>query len=61
MKAAGIIVFTVGFDLDSQTAKDLMTQCASGPSYAYIASDGAALKEAFRSIAINISRLRISK
>jgi Flp pilus assembly protein TadG len=61
MKAKGIVVFTVGFDLDSQATKDLMVQCATSASYAYIASDGAALKEAFRSIAINISRLRISK
>jgi hypothetical protein len=38
-----------------------MVQCATSASYAYIASDGVALKEAFRSIAINISRLRISK
>jgi Flp pilus assembly protein TadG len=61
MKAQGIIVFTVGFELDSQVATDMMKQCASGLSYAYVASNGAALKEAFRSIAINISRLRISK
>jgi Flp pilus assembly protein TadG len=61
MKQAGIIVFTIGFDLDSQAAKDLMNQCASGPSYAYLASNGAALQAAFKSIAINISRLRISQ
>jgi Flp pilus assembly protein TadG len=61
MKDKGIIVFTVGFDLDSQSAKDLMKQCATSESYAYIASNGTALKEAFRSIAINISRLRLSK
>jgi hypothetical protein len=61
MKDKGIIVFTVGFDLDSQSAKDLMKQCATSEAYAYIASNGTALKEAFRSIAINISRLRISK
>lgn len=61
MKEKGIIVFTVGFDLDTQAAKDLMTQCATSEAYAYIASDGAALKEAFRSIAINISRLRLSR
>jgi Flp pilus assembly protein TadG len=61
MKAKGIIVFTIGFDLDTQAAKDLMIECATSASYAYIASDGAALKDAFRSIAINISRLRLSK
>jgi hypothetical protein len=61
MKQAGITIFTVGFDLDPQAAKDLMTQCTSGPTYAYSASNGAALQEAFRSIAVNISRLRISQ
>lgn len=61
MKQKGIVVFTVGFDLDTQSAKDLMKQCATSESYAYLASDGAALKEAFRSIAINISRLRLSR
>ncbi len=38
-----------------------MKACATNESYAYLASDGAALKEAFRSIAINISRLRLSR
>lgn len=61
MKKKGIIIFTVGFDLDTQTAKDLLKNCATSEAYAYLASDGAALKDAFRSIAINISRLRLSK
>ncbi len=61
MKQKGIVVFTVGFDLDTQAAKDLMKQCATSETYAYLASNGAALKEAFRSIAINISRLRLSR
>ena len=61
MKDKGIIVFTVGFDLDTQAAKDLLKQCATSETYAYLASNGAALKEAFRSIAINISRLRLSR
>jgi Flp pilus assembly protein TadG len=61
MKAKGIIVFTIGFDLETQAAKNLMKQCASTEAYAYIASDGAALQQAFRSIAINISRLRLSR
>lgn len=61
MKAKGIVIFTVGFDLDTAAARDLMKECATNESYAYLASDGAALKEAFRSIAINISRLRLSR
>ena len=61
MKAKGIVIFTVGFDLDTAAARDLMKACATNESYVYLASDGAALKEAFRSIAINISRLRLSR
>ncbi len=61
MKKKNIIIFTVGFELDSQAAKDLLKNCATSEAYAYLASDGAALKEAFRSIAINISRLRLSR
>ena len=62
MKKAGVTVYTVGFQIvDSQSARDLMSQCASGPSYAYLAEDGAALKRVFADIAQNIAQLHISK
>jgi hypothetical protein len=62
MKTAGIIVFTVGFDIGSQAGvEDFMRDCASTQWHFYNAADGGALKQAFRDIAVNISRLRLSK
>ena len=62
MKAKGIIVYTVGFDLGgSQQAIDVLASCASRPAYAYVANDGDALIKAFQDIAIDISNLRISR
>jgi Flp pilus assembly protein TadG len=62
MKAKGIIIYTVGFNLDADpNAQAIMSYCASDAAHAYLASDGAALDAAFRAIAVNIRRLRISK
>jgi Flp pilus assembly protein TadG len=58
MKARGITVYAVVFDAP-QVAKDLMQQCAS-PSSFYTADNGDQLEQAYRSIAIRISRLRIA-
>jgi Flp pilus assembly protein TadG len=62
MKTAGIVVFTVGFDIGSQAGvEDFMRNCATTQWHFYNAADGGALKQAFRDIAVNISRLRLSK
>jgi len=62
MKAAGIKVYTVGFDVvDDQRARDLMTQCATAPQHVYMASDGEQLKQAFRDIALKISTLHLAQ
>jgi len=62
MKNAGIIIYTVGFDMsgEPQSSTDMLTNCATAPSYFYNASDGTALHAAFASIATSISNLRIS-
>ena len=60
MKAKGIIVYTVGFKLNKQSAKDVMNNCASNPGNAYLAEDDNALKAAFQDIADRINRLRLS-
>jgi len=60
MKAKGVLVYTVGFQLDTQLAKDTMLNCADA-SYAYNAGDGEELRQAFRDIALKISTLRINK
>jgi Flp pilus assembly protein TadG len=62
MKTAGVVVFTVGFDIGSEAGvEDFMRNCATTQWHFYNAADGGALKQAFRDIAVNISRLRLSK
>lgn len=62
MKLAGVTVYTVGFKIgNDQNAKDVMQNCASGTSNAYLAEDGAALKRVFADIAQNIAQLHVSK
>lgn len=63
MKAQGITVYTVGFDLGgNQTAIDTLTQCASDQTKFYnAANDGVQLKQAFRDIALKLSSLYLSK
>ena len=62
IKAAGVVVYTVGFDIaDQQEAKDLMANCASSPEFAFLANSGTELKDAFRAIGANIASLRVSR
>ena len=61
MKAAGVEVFTVGFDIvNDQRAHDLVNNCATNSSHVYLATTGDALKAAFRDIALKISTLRLT-
>jgi hypothetical protein len=68
MKAAGITVYTVGFQLEgNETAITTMRQCASrgeaetaaNTSYFFNASSGDELRASFRQIALALSTLRI--
>lgn len=62
MKAAGVIVYTVGFDIgNAWNAKSLLSTCATDPSHMYLPKTGADLKAAFGSIAQGISNLRVSQ
>ena len=62
MKAKGITVYTVGFDLGgNSTAISTLQSCASSPSHFYNADDGSALQSAFRDIALQLSSLHLSK
>lgn len=56
-KARNITVFVISF---GQTLTTQLTQCAT-PGYAYYASDNAALQTAFRSIALQVAKLRLSQ
>ncbi|MBS0270486.1 MAG: VWA domain-containing protein, partial [Proteobacteria bacterium] len=51
MKDKGIEVYTVGFQLDNQTAIDTLTACATDVNHFYNSTTGDALKAAFRDIA----------
>lgn len=67
-KAAGIEIYTVGItasDGISATGQSLLQSCATpdqtGEKHAYVATDGAALIDAFEQIAKNMSTLRLSQ
>lgn len=58
----GITVYTIGFDLGgNQTAINTLRNCASDQSKFYDAADGDALRQAFRDIALQIAKLRLSQ
>ncbi len=62
MKAQGITVYTVGFQLGgNQTAIGTLNYCATTPGHFYDADDGEQLKSAFRDIALKISSLYLSR
>jgi Flp pilus assembly protein TadG len=62
MKDAGVTVYTVGFGLSGGSeASEVLEECASGSANAFNASNGAELRDAFRSIATAISLLRLTR
>ena len=62
IKAKGIILYTVGFDVGNDaTATAMLRTCATDPDHALFPATGADLKSAFRSIGQEISSLRIAK
>ncbi|WP_339933688.1 ubiquitin-activating E1 FCCH domain-containing protein [uncultured Brevundimonas sp.] len=62
MKAQGIVVYTVGFQIgNSGNAKALLQYCASSASGFYDAGSGTELSEAFNAIGRDITKLRISR
>ncbi len=60
MKAKGIKVYTIGFQIDNSNALTMLQHCATDSTYYYNATNGDALKAAFRDIALKISALRLS-
>ena len=61
MKAAGITVYTVGFGLtEGSTSAETLSQCATDSSKVFSAEDGEELKQAFRAIALEISKLYLA-
>lgn len=62
MKAKGIVVYAVGFELGgNESALQVMKDCAYSSKEFYEADNGTELKQAFRDIAIRISQLYLSR
>ncbi|MCW2310247.1 vWA domain-containing protein [Rhodobium gokarnense] len=61
MKKAGIEIYSVTFQLYSTSAKAMMEECASTSGKYFDASNGTALRNAFKSIAADISQMRLSE
>lgn len=62
MKRAGVVVYTVGFAIvNSQSAINLMANCATDASHAYQANTGQQLADVFSEIGRNLAALRVTK
>ena len=61
IKAKGIEIYTVAFEIPDATAKDVLESCASSPSKFFDAQDGAELNESFRKIAQDFNPLRLTQ
>jgi Flp pilus assembly protein TadG len=59
MRAAGITVYAVGFEVSAQRALDTLRACASTPDHHYMAYGGAELDRVFASIALSLMRIRL--
>ncbi|MEJ6790412.1 ubiquitin-activating E1 FCCH domain-containing protein [Brevundimonas sp. BR2-1] len=62
MKAQGVIVYTVGFQITAGgQAATLLADCASTPANVFLPASGGDLSEAFAAIGRDITQLRISR
>jgi hypothetical protein len=62
MKAAGVIVYMVGFQVvNAPAASALINNCATDAEHVYLPANGAALQDAFHAIGQEISQLRLSQ
>lgn len=60
MKNAGIIVYTVGFEVGNlQAARNALTACATSSQYAYFATGSAGLRDVFQQIGNSINEVRL--
>jgi len=61
IKAKGITIYSVAFDVDDDNVKDLLKSCASGDKKYFDAGNGGELDAAFREIAQDFSPIRIAR
>jgi len=59
-KTASIIIYTIAFDITDPTTLNILRNCATSPAYALSIDSGSALVAAFKAIAHDINKLRIS-
>jgi len=62
MKANGITIYTVGFDISSYaSATSLLSNCSSGSDYSYLAESTDGLLASFSDIAARLGDIRLSR
>lgn len=61
MKAEGILIYTVVFQLNNATITNLMRNCASQADFFFNSPDEETLQQAFRAIGDLLSELRVSR
>jgi von Willebrand factor type A domain len=60
MKAAGVTIFSVGFEVDVNRAVDLLRGCASSADKHFFPNGGSQFSDAFRQIGQQLSQLRLT-
>ncbi len=61
IKAAGIEIYAIAFDVTDASAQTLLSQCASGPPFYYNALTVADLQSAFHKIGKELMAMRLTK
>ena len=61
MKTAGIIIYTITYDLDDEATNDLFRDCASGEARYFKSPTGEELEDAFEEIGSDLSTLRLAQ
>jgi len=61
MKARGIEVYTVGFKLDNDLARNTLRNCATDADHAFLAEDADQLEAVFREIAFRAVPIHVAK
>jgi hypothetical protein len=59
IKANGVILYTITFNVTNTATRDLYRTCATQPEYYFNSPDSAALQAAFREIAGQLANLRL--
>jgi Mg-chelatase subunit ChlD len=61
IKADGVILFTIAFEVTDTTVKNLLRNCATAPNLAFDATNPQDLKDAFQDVEGMLSRLRLTR